>query len=727
MIVQTDTEFTQALSVLDQYSSWTVDVETNGLDAFGKNQLCGIGIAVDSPTSNMFYFPFRHHQGINLIPDQLDLLIEMMSSRAELLGYNVKFDLRFLDREGLRLDNKVLIDVMLLVRMTAHTTVRELGLTKTIARLFSVKDSQYDKETKKILQENKWSKDYSQAPPEVLGKYCELDAYWALQIYKKCLTVVEESGQTELLNLEHSLTKVLYDMESVGITIDSSYAQEVDRKIQNRLQEVEAKIFDLSGKEFNVRSNAEIADAFHQFGIYSLGKTPKGAESWDSKSLAQINHPLAGLIRQHRALTKLLSTYIEPYLDKKILHTTFCHWGTVTGRLSSRDPNLQNIPRNHFKLQDIQLTDTQRDVIRGRIDAMSSTDASSWLDDSVLDTWGFMGDESFDESDVSQIAIRRLFVPRTGYHLISIDYSQMEVRVFLSYLQNEKVTELLSKSSVDFHGEAAKIAFQVTEDHPEFKYYRQLAKGITFGIIYGIGNELLANQLGTSISEASQYKKRYLDAMEGSKAFIDTVMKAVEERGWVRNRYGRIYQIPKKQSYKGVNYLVQGTSADLLNERLVEVYKFLSDKRSSMLLQVHDEVILEIHDSEMHLLPAIVNIMQQNSLNIPLFVDQEICINSWAKKMDYSKYMTNLQNFDRINDKQVEEKDMAKISSHLGVTINVGKDGSNQYARLDVTISEIDTEIPLEPQLAESGEIIDKVFAEVKAKVMSQVKELKPD
>ena len=129
----------------------------------------------------------------------------------------------------------------------------------------------------------------------------------------------------------------------------------------------------------------------------------------------------------------------------------------------------------------------------------------------------------------------------------------------------------------------------------------------------------------------------------------------------------------------------------------------------------------------MHLLPAIVNIMQQNSLNIPLFVDQEICINSWAKKMDYSKYMTNLQNFDRINDKQVEEKDMAKISSHLGVTINVGKDGSNQYARLDVTISEIDTEIPLEPQLAESGEIIDKVFAEVKAKVMSQVKELKPD
>ena len=297
----------------------------------------------------------------------------MMSSRAELLGYNVKFDLRFLDREGLRLDNKVLIDVMLLVRMTAHTTVRELGLTKTIARLFSVKDSQYDKETKKILQENKWSKDYSQAPPEVLGKYCELDAYWALQIYKKCLTVVEESGQTELLNLEHSLTKVLYDMESVGITIDSSYAQEVDIKIQNRLQEVEAKIFDLSGKEFNVRSNAEIADAFHQFGIYSLGKTPKGAESWDSKSLAQINHPLAGLIRQHRALTKLLSTYIEPYLDKKILHTTFCHWGTVTGRLSSRDPNLQNIPRNHFKLQDIQLTDTQRDVIRGRIDAMAST------------------------------------------------------------------------------------------------------------------------------------------------------------------------------------------------------------------------------------------------------------------------------------------------------------------------------------------------------------------
>ena len=118
-----------------------------------------------------------------------------------------------------------------------------------------------------------------------------------------------------------------------------------------------------------------------------------------------------------------------------------------------------------------------------------------------------------------------------------------------------------------------KIAFDITEDHEDFKEYRQLAKGITFGIIYGIGSERLAQQLRTTKREASQYKKRYLDSIEGSREFIRGVMKAVEERGWIKNKYGRVYKVPSTMSYKGVNYLVQGTSADILNERLIEVSK----------------------------------------------------------------------------------------------------------------------------------------------------------
>ena len=222
--------------------------------------------------------------------------------------------------------------------------------------------------------------------------------------------------------------------------------------------------------------------------------------------------------------------------------------------------------------------------------------------------------------------------------MVSFDYSQMEVRVFLSYLNNDAMKELLHSTDVDFHGEAAKIAFNIDEDHPEFKYYRQMAKGITFGIIYGIGNEKLAQQLQTTKKEASMYKKRYLDSITGSREFIRGVMKAVETRGWVKNRYGRIYKVPSDMSYKGVNYLVQGTSADILNERLVAVHVYLKDKLSKMLLQVHDEIICEIHESEMDIvLPRIVELMQWNSLEIPLFVDKEVCTTSWATKIDYDK------------------------------------------------------------------------------------------
>ena len=263
------------------------------------------------------------------------------------------------------------------------------------------------------------------------------------------------------------------------------------------------------------------------------------------------------------------------------MHTSFCNWGAVTGRLSSREPNLQNIPRTHFKLLDRSLTEEERDVVRGRINAIiaaKGTVGELNLSDPVLDTWGFVGDESFDEKDETQLAIRRLFIPREGYSLVSFDYSQMEVRVFLSYLHNNEVDLLLKRDDIDFHGEAAKIAFNVEEGDDEYKFYRQMAKNITFGVIYGIGKARLANQLNVSEREAFQYKKRYFEGMQGAKAFINKVSRTVETRGWVKNRYGRRYTIPVELSYKGVNYLVQGTSADMLNERMVEVHEYLIDE-----------------------------------------------------------------------------------------------------------------------------------------------------
>ena len=243
-----------------------------------------------------------------------------------------------------------------------------------------------------------------------------------------------------------------------------------------------------------------------------------------------------------------------------------------------------------------------------------------------------------------------MFIPRKDCSLVAFDYSQIEVRVFLSYFQNDEIKQLLARSDIDFHAEAARLAFNVNKDDKEFKFYRQMAKAITFGTIYGIGSKRLAIQLGTSAKQALDYKRKYFAGLKGSKEFFDSVVQAVMIRGWIKNRYGRIYKIPKNLGYKGVNYLVQGTSADILNERIIEVDKYLQGTKSTVLLQVHDEIICEVHKDELDTVPyEIKKLMEINSLNIPLYIDMEICTPSWATKKDFEVDLPSEQKDDIID------------------------------------------------------------------------------
>ena len=206
-----------------------------------------------------------------------------------------------------------------------------------------------------------------------------------------------------------------------------------------RLEVVANEIYVLAGEEFNISSPMQIGQIFEAMNIQSPVMTPKGKPSWNEAALVNINHRMAGLIRQHRTLEKLMSTYVDPYLDTKIMHTSFCNWGTTTGRLSSREPNLQTIPRNHFKLLEPTVTSLDRSELQNKISAMVAAKGitlNTNLSDDVLGTWAFIGDESYIEEDPTQISIRRLFIPRPNYSLISFDYSQMEVRVFMSYFRN---------------------------------------------------------------------------------------------------------------------------------------------------------------------------------------------------------------------------------------------------------------------------------------------------
>ena len=477
-----------------------------------------------------------------------------------------------------------------------------------------------------------------------MGEYCKADVDWTRKLYWDTLQKIERSGQQEVWNLETDLTAALLEMEKVGIALDNRYITNTMAKIESRQEEIANKIFAVVG-DFNINSTQQLGEVLNNEGIFSPVKTPKGSQSWGEEALVQINHPIAGNIRQYRTLRKLHTTYLEPYIDLDEVHTSFCNWGTLTGRLSSREPNLQNIPRNHFILADKVLDETEQEETRQKINALIAAkggSASVELDSEVLNTWSFIGDESYSEEDEAQIAIRRIFQPRPDTYLVSFDYSQMEVRVFLSYFENEEIKELLRQEDVDFHGEAAKLAFGVQDEDDDFKFYRQMAKAITFGTIYGIGNKKLAVQLGTTPQEAGKYKKRYFAGLKGSKEFFDTVVKTVEQRGWIKNRYGRIYRIPSKFAYKGVNYLVQGTSADIMNERLIEAHRHLAGQKSRVLLQVHDEIICEIHKDEIRTVPyEIQKILSTNSLGIPLQVDMELCDPTWASKVDMEKALSN--------------------------------------------------------------------------------------
>ena len=642
MTVVTNEVFTEEInklrSAIEVEPTIVVDVETNGLDPFGVNQICGIGIGQPS-NSLCQYYPFRHHLGENLPLDNLVLLMDLLNhSVKQYIGYNLKFDLHFLEKDGLSLIDKKLIDVIVMVRLVEHSDIKDLALTPTAKRNYGDGAVQYDIDTKKQLRSNKWNKDFSMAPPSFLGEYCKKDVALTAKIYNDYLRKIKKTDQMGVFDFENDLTSVLYTMEKRGVAIDTKYAQQSENLILDRQEQVKQEIYKLAGKEFNISSPAQIGEIFTEMGIESPVKTPKGQDSWSEAALVNINHRMAGLVRQFRTLDKLRSTYIEPYKDIKVMHTSFCNWGTATGRLSSRDPNLQNIPRNHFKLKERTLNADEKAEVLGKIAATVSAKGgvlNGNLSDEVLNTWSFVGDESYNAGDDSQISIRRLFIPRPKYSLVGFDYSQMEVRVFMSYFRNETIDEILNKDDVDFHSEAAKLAFSVDESSEKFKEYRQAAKAITFGTIYGIGNKKLAQQLSTTPKEAGRYKKQYFEGMKGSKEFFDKVVATVTARGWIKNRYGRHYRIDPKFAYKGVNYLVQGTSADLLSERMLEVDKYLQDKESNLLLQVHDEIICEIHDSELETVPyKIRDILEINTLEIPLKVDMEIFQGSWAVKKD---------------------------------------------------------------------------------------------
>jgi len=256
---------------------------------------------------------------------------------------------------------------------------RQLGLTHMLVKRFGESYGEYDLETKRVLRTNKWHKDFSLSPHDVLGPYCETDVSSTNKLFKDCLKRIKTSKQVGIWQLQIQLTKVLFKMEYRGIKIDNSYAKQAITKLEERRAEVEKEIYALVGYEFKILSSTKaVTEAMQTLNIKPTRFTPKGNPSWSEEALVASQSELGGLIAQYRNLTKLQSTYIEPYADRDVMHTIFKNWGTVTGRLSSANPNLQNIPRDFTGLGGEDLSEAQQGELLNRLVKNKFASASGW-------------------------------------------------------------------------------------------------------------------------------------------------------------------------------------------------------------------------------------------------------------------------------------------------------------------------------------------------------------
>lgn len=396
-----------------------------------------------------------------------------------------------------------------------------------------------------------------------------------------------EDGQRHVYeDIELPLVPVLARMEQLGIKLDTAAIAAVDADIAGRLEEVEAACHELAGKTFNLRSRHELRDVLFDDLKLTPGKRVKDGWSTASDVLEKIvdEHPLPGKVLEYRSLDKLRSTYLTKLpdfvADDGRIHTTFNQAIAATGRLSSVDPNLQNIPVRTFE---------------GR-------------------------------------RIRDCFVPEDGYVFLSADYSQVELRV-LAHFTKDPILMDGFRSGADIHARTAVEIFGVDPDDVDVEK-RSAAKAINFGLLYGMSAFRLARDLGISREEAQAWMDTYFERMPSVRGWIEETKASCHEHGWVETLYGRRRVIPEIHSRtfnersagerEAVNTRIQGTAADLIKMAMLKVDAALtaSGTGARMLLQVHDELLLEVPEAEVEAVRTLVKGEMEGAatLDVPLVV-----------------------------------------------------------------------------------------------------------
>ena len=424
-------------------------------------------------------------------------------------------------------------------------------------------------------------------------------AYAIYKLYNVLTQKMEEAGSIDLFNkIEMPLTEVLANMQYEGIYIDKQELLDFGKELQEKIDILTQEIYELTGEEFNINSTKQLGEILFEKLKLTAKKKTKTGYSTDVDVLEKIKyeHPVIEKILEYRQLQKLNSTYVEgliPYIDETgRIHSKFHQTVTTTGRISSTDPNLQNIP-------------TRMELGR---------------------------------------KLRKVFKPEQGYIFVDADYSQIELRVLAHISEDKNMIEAFCNNE-DIHAQAASKVFNIPLEEVT-KEERTKAKAVNFGIVYGISEFGLGEQLGVSRKKAKEYIEQYLDKYSGIKEFMTNIVEETKEKGYVETLYHRRRYVPELKSNNymvrqfggrvAMNTPIQGTAADIMKIAMINVYNKLKENnlKSKLIVQVHDEILVETLESEKEQVKQIVKEEMENviKLKVPLLAEVEEGYNWYEAK-----------------------------------------------------------------------------------------------
>jgi DNA polymerase-1 len=570
-----------------EFALKTIGSNTDSL----KAKIVGASICVNEGS---FYVPIGHND-LTIKQISLDEFTKIFapifaSNKIKKIGHDLKQERNIYKMINITLNN-IYFDTMLASYCLDPAKSNEL---KDLSKKY------LNFELSNMIPNVKGTKKVSFANLQIddVAKYANLLSAVEFALCKIFETQIKEKNLTDLFfNIEMPLVEVLSEMEITGIKIAPSFLRVFNKKIVFELKNVESTIYKISDKEFNINSPKQLAHVmFEKLNLPVIKKTKTGYSTDESVLMELSSYELPCEVLKYRELQKLKNTYIDPinsycsyYGDR--IHTVFNQAVTVTGRLSSTEPNLQNIP--------------------------------------IKSAYGR--------------EFRKIFIPDPGNFFVSADYSQIDLRVLAHISKDKKLINAFNEGR-DIHAATAREIFNVKEEEPLPENFRSAAKSINFGIVYGMSPFGLSKQLNIPLVKAKEYIDGYFEKYNGVRAWMNNIIGQALSDGYVKTITGRIRYIPELHSSNAqiknagermaLNTPVQGSSADIIKIAMINVYNELKIKgyKSLILLQVHDDLLLEVCREEREAVISILKDKMENAvkLDVPLIIDIKIGSN-WGE------------------------------------------------------------------------------------------------